>query len=117
MINLTATFLIWVTVLFSGIKNEGVASYYHDSLHGSVTASGEVYNINELSCAHKDLPFGTVLLVVNLQNNKSVMVRVNDRGPFIDGRDIDLSKHAAKELDMLDDGVIKVRYTIMYLYG
>ena len=79
-------------------SEDGVASYYHDSLNGNLTANGEVYRSHRRSCAHKTLPFGTVLIVTNNENDKSVVVRVNDRGPFIEGRDIDLSRRAAESI-------------------
>lgn len=85
-----------VTISIQAQVKQGVASYYHDSLDGNLTANGEVYKKDEISCAHKTLPFGTVLLVTNKNNNKKVVVRVNDRGPFVEGRDIDLSKSAAE---------------------
>ncbi len=84
------------------------ASYYGRGFHGRRTASGEVYNQYELTCAHKTLPFQTILKVTNPQNGKSVIVRVNDRGPFHRGRDIDLSYAAAEEIGMLAAGVLKV---------
>lgn len=94
-------------------KRQGVASYYHDSLHGNLTANGEIYNKNKISAAHKTLPFGTILLITNKNNGKSIIVRINDRGPFIKGRDIDLSKKAAEELSMIWDGVINIEWIII----
>ena len=94
-------------------NKEGIASYYHDSLDGNLTANGEIYRKNKVSCAHKTLPFGTILLVTNQNNNKSVIVRVNDRGPFIKGRDIDLSRRAAIIIDMIYDGVVNIEYKII----
>jgi hypothetical protein len=85
-----------------------VASYYGGYFHGRRTASGEVYNKHALTCAHKTLPFETLLKVTNPQSGKHVVVRVNDRGPFRRGRDIDLSYGAAKEIGMVRAGVIKV---------
>jgi len=87
----------------------GMATYYGDEFHGKKTASGESYNKWALTCAHKKLPFGTKLRVTNLKNNKSVVVRVNDRGPWVKNRIIDLSFAAAKEIDMIADGVVKVK--------
>ena len=89
-------------------ESTGIASYYADSLHGNKTASGERYDKNELTAAHPWLPFGTRLLVTNLKNGRTVEVRVNDRGPFIKGRIIDLSRAAAKELKMIRSGITKV---------
>lgn len=91
----------------------GKASYYGAEFHGKKTASGEIYNQWEFTCAHKTLPFGTKLRVVNLKNGKSVIVRVNDRGPFVRGRIIDLSFAAAKKIDMVKNGVVKVKIAIL----
>jgi rare lipoprotein A len=88
---------------------EGVASYYADSLHGNPTASGEPYDKNALTAAHKTLPFGTRLMVTNLDNGKSVVVRINDRGPHVKSRIIDVSGAAAKALDLVDSGLATVR--------
>jgi rare lipoprotein A len=85
-----------------------VASYYGGRFNGRRTASGEVFNQFALTCAHKTLPFQTLLKVTNPNNGKFVLVRVNDRGPFHHGRDIDLSYGAAKELGMISAGVMKV---------
>jgi rare lipoprotein A len=90
-----------------------MASYYGDDFHGRKTASGEVFDQWKLTCAHRDLPFGTRLKVTNLQNKKSVIVRVNDRGPWVSGRLIDLSYAAAKKIDMIQRGVVKVKIEIV----
>ncbi len=95
------------------IKFVGIASYYHDSLHGKKTANGERYDKNKLTAAHKSLPFGTKLKVSRIDNGKSVNVRINDRGPFIKGRIVDLSKKAAAKIDLLEDGITKVRIEII----
>lgn len=87
----------------------GVASYYAKSLHGHSTASGERYNMHAFTAAHRKLPFGTVVMVTNLKNNKSVKVKINDRGPFVKGRIIDLSTAAAKKIGLLTEGVAKVK--------
>lgn len=84
------------------------ASWYGEPFHGRKTASGEVYNMHGLSAAHKTAALGTILDVKSLKNGRKVRVTINDRGPFIKGRDLDLSYGAAKKLDMIDDGVIKV---------
>lgn len=86
-----------------------VASWYGPGYHGNHTANGEVYDMNGLTAAHKTLPFGTRLKVTHVQNRRSVVVKVNDRGPFIPGRDLDLSYGAARALDMVDEGVSEVR--------
>ena len=85
------------------------ASWYGPRFHGKLTANGEQYDQMALTAAHKSLPFGTVLQVTNLKNGKSVIVRINDRGPFIEGRDLDLSKGTALNLGMIGRGVIKVK--------
>jgi len=88
---------------------EGEASYYAHKFHGRKTANGEVYNMYGFTAAHRTLPFGTVLRVTNLANRKTVVVRINDRGPWVDERIIDLSYGAAKTLDMLNSGITQVR--------
>lgn len=92
---------------------EGVASYYHDKFHGRKTANGEIFDQGKMTCAHKTLPFGTVLEVTNVDNDSTVTVVVNDRGPFIKGREIDLSKAAAKKLGFIDKGIQKVEIKII----
>lgn len=87
----------------------GVASWYGPSFHGRKTASGERYNQNALTAAHKKLPLGSHVTVVNLDTGKKVNVEINDRGPYAAGRKIDLSKEAARRLGILDDGTSKVR--------
>lgn len=91
----------------------GYASWYGNPHHGRRTASGEVYDMNQLTAAHPALPMGTRLLVTNLRNGRSVGVRVNDRGPTIHGRILDLSHAAAQELGAVGDGVIPVRIRVM----
>jgi rare lipoprotein A len=87
----------------------GIASFYAESYNGKKTANGEIYNSSALTAAHKTLPFGTKVKVTNLSNGKSVKVRVNDRGPFVAGRIIDLTRKAAKKIDMINAGVVKVK--------
>ena len=87
----------------------GQASYYADKYHGRPTASGERFDNGQLTAAHRTLPFGTKVRVTNLVNGRSVVVRVNDRGPFVTGRIIDLSQAAAKRIDMVRAGVVRVR--------
>lgn len=90
----------------------GNASYYSDYYEGRTTANGETFRQSKVTAAHKTLPFGTKVEVTNLKNHKSIVVRINDRGPFVKGRIIDLTKSAAKEIGMLSDGVskVKIRY-------
>ncbi|MCU1715626.1 septal ring lytic transglycosylase RlpA family protein [Pseudomonas sp. 5P_3.1_Bac2] len=90
-------------------QDEGMASYYGARHHGNKTASGEPFNQYALTAAHRSLPFGSKVKVTNLGNGKSVVVRINDRGPHTRGRIIDLSYQAAKDLAMLRDGVARVR--------
>jgi rare lipoprotein A len=86
----------------------GKATWYGGKHHGGPTASGERFNKNAMTAAHKTLPFGTRVRVTNLKNGKSVIVRINDRGPYAAGRVIDLSEAAAREIDMIDAGVAPV---------
>lgn len=97
-----------------GFKEVGFASYYSDEFIGKRTASGEYYNPQEFTAAHRTLPFGTKIRVTNLENGKQAVVRVNDRGPFIDGRIIDLSKSAAKLLGFLEKGIVKVQIEVIH---
>jgi hypothetical protein len=90
-----------------------VTSYYSNAFHGRRTASGEVYDKNALTCAHKTLPFQTNLKVTNPQTGKSIIVRVNDRGPFYRGRDLDLSYAAAQEIGMIAAGVMKLEVVVL----
>jgi rare lipoprotein A len=85
------------------------ASWYGPRFHGKSTANGEKFDQAALTAAHKSLPFGTILKITNLKNNKSVVIRINDRGPYVDGRDLDLSKATAKALGILHKGVVKVK--------
>jgi rare lipoprotein A len=91
---------------------EGLASWYGKRFHKKKTASGERYDMHELTAAHRTLPLATVVRVTNLSNNRTVVVRINDRGPFRRGRVIDLSASAAEELDMRGDGVVPVRIEV-----
>ena len=93
---------------------QGLASYYAEPYHGRRTANGEVFDsYDELTAAHRTLPFHTVVKVTNQENGKDVEVRINDRGPFVDGRVIDLSLKAAREIDMVRAGVTPVKLTIL----
>ena len=88
---------------------EGRASYYASRFHGRLTASGEIYDKTAMTAAHPSLPFDTQLCVTNLSNGRDITVRVNDRGPFVDRRIIDLSLAAAKELGMVRAGIARVK--------
>lgn len=92
----------------------GKASYYANSLAGRKTASGDVYRPKELTAAHKSLPFHTMVRVTNLENGKEIVVRVNDRGPFIPGRIIDLSYAAAQQLGFLKQGIAPVEIKVLH---
>lgn len=106
--------LIFLTPLFSEIYKTGVtASYYAEDFHGKRTSNGERFNMNDYTCAHKSLPFNTILKVTNLANGKTCEVRVNDRGPFVASREIDLSKAAAIKLGMIGSGTTKVKLEIV----
>lgn len=96
-------------VASGGYRAEGKASYYGARHHGNKTASGERFDQNALTAAHRSLPFGSRVLVTNLRNDKSVVVRINDRGPYSKGRLIDLSHKAAEQIDMLRAGIVPVR--------
>ncbi len=88
---------------------EGRASFYAHQFHGHKTANGETFNMDKLTAAHPSLPFGTWVRVTNLRNGKDVIVRINDRGPFVKGRIIDLSTSAAKEIGLIKSGTARVK--------
>jgi rare lipoprotein A (peptidoglycan hydrolase) len=94
----------------------GHASWYGPGFHGKKTASGQVFDQRQLTAAHRTLPLGSKVRVVNLNNDRSVVVVINDRGPFVDGRIIDLSHAAASELGMLGGGTTRVRLEIYSVY-
>ena len=91
----------------------GKASWYGPGFHGKITANGEKFNMNNFTAAHRKLKFGTFLKITNLSNNFSVIVRINDRGPYKHNRIIDLSKKAAKEIDMIKSGIADVKIEIV----
>ncbi|WMN05938.1 septal ring lytic transglycosylase RlpA family protein [Marivirga arenosa] len=91
----------------------GKASFYADKFEGKLTASGEKYKHNKLTAAHKTLPFGTVVKVTNTSNNQAVEVRINDRGPFVEGRVIDLSRSAAEKLKFINQGLAEVKIEVI----
>jgi rare lipoprotein A len=94
---------------------EGVASYYAEEFNGRKTSNGEIYDMNALTAAHRTIPFNSKVRVTNTNNNKSVIVRINDRGPFKDNRIIDLSLEAAKEIQMIGTGTAAVQLRIIEL--
>ena len=93
--------------------SSGLASYYADRYHGRPTASGETFDTNKMTAAHRTLAFGTKVRVTNLDNGKSVVVRINDRGPFVQGRVIDLSPAAARRIEMTTAGVVPVKLEVL----
>jgi len=95
-----------------GATSEGIASWYGDPYHGRRAANGETYDMDQLTAAHRTWPFDTIVRVTNLSNQRSVSVRITDRGPFVDGRVIDLSREAAREIGMIEPGTVKVRLTV-----
>jgi rare lipoprotein A len=95
----------------------GIASYYHDSLHGNRTASGQIYDKNKISAAHKRLPLGSKVKVTDTKTGRSIVVHINDRGPFIKGRIIDLSRRAAHELGIIKRGITPVKVEILSVPG
>ncbi|MBI3260001.1 MAG: septal ring lytic transglycosylase RlpA family protein [Ignavibacteriae bacterium] len=97
----------------NSIELRGKASYYGDEFQGRMTSNGEIYVRDKFTAAHRSLPFGTLLLVTNLKNNLSVVVKVNDRGPFKPTRILDLSYAAAEELNMIRDGVTEVKIAVI----
>lgn len=88
--------------------SNGIASYYGARFHGRTTANGERFDMNKMTAAHKTLPFGTKVRVTNRNNGRSVVVRINDRGPYVGNRTIDLSRGAAQKIGMINKGVVKV---------
>lgn len=99
----------------SGYSERGIASWYGPGFHGRATASGESYDMNAMTAAHRTLPFGTVVRVTHRENGRRVEVRINDRGPFVGGRIIDLSRKAAKQLDMIGSGTAPVEIRVIGL--
>ncbi len=95
----------------AGFKQTGIASWYGPDFNGHTTSNGEIYDMYGQTAAHKLLPMNTILLVSNLENGRSTIVRINDRGPFIQGRVLDLSYTAAKKLDLVGNGTARVRLT------
>lgn len=97
----------------SGFTQQGAASYYADKFHGRRTASGERFDNNALTAAHRTLPMGTKIRVTNKRNGESVVVEINDRGPHVKGRLLDLSKRAARDLRMINSGVAHVQLEVL----
>jgi rare lipoprotein A len=97
----------------SSHHEKGIASWYGGKFHGRTTASGERYDMNKLTAAHRKLPFGSRVRVTNLDNGRQVVVRITDRGPFVHGRIIDLSREAARRIDMIQAGTARVRIEVI----
>lgn len=115
-----AIIILFIGILFTfenkaqkSYVKTGIASFYADKFEGRQTANGEIYYHAKRTAAHRTLPFGSIVKVTNLENNKYVVVRVNDRGPFVDNRIIDLSKSAAKELGFVKKGLAKVNVELI----
>ena len=109
----------WSRKQIESIKNHpktqiGIASYYGKKFHKKRTANGEIFNMYKVSAAHKSYPLGTKVRVTNLENGKSIKLVINDRGPFVKGRIIDLSYKAARKLDFVNQGTTKVRICLLY---
>ena len=102
----------WIEPVPVGYVENGVASWYGKWFHGKKTASGETFDMYQMSAAHKTLPMFSIVKVRNLENGKEIMVRINDRGPFVGERLIDLSYAAAKKIGMLKSGVVNVQITV-----
>ena len=105
------------TVVEVGDTATGIASWYGPNFHGKKTSNGETYNMYALTAAHKTLPMNTMVKVTSLKNGKTTTVRINDRGPFVAGRIIDLSKAAATEISMIADGTAPVKLEVIGFYG
>ena len=105
------------TVVSVGDNFTGTASWYGPDFHGKLTSNGERYNMWDMTAAHKTLPMNTIVKVTNRRNGKSAVVRVNDRGPFVDTRIIDLSKAAASKIDMIGTGTAPVKLEILGFAG
>jgi rare lipoprotein A len=93
----------------------GVSSFYAEDFHGKLTANGEIYDMYGLTAAHKTLPLNTIARVTNLDNNKSLILRINDRGPYVKGRILDCSYGAAKKLGFINNGTTKVKIEVIEL--
>ena len=111
-------FSLWILLLLLStfcfaLEQEGLASWYGGKFQGRRTASGEIFDTNQFTAAHKTLAFGTIVKVTNLENGQSTVVRINDRGPFIPGRIIDLSRAAAAAIGLAGQGVARVRIEVL----
>jgi rare lipoprotein A len=114
IISITLVGLIVLYQVAGPYYETGIASWYGPGFHGNYTANGEVYDMYGISAAHKTLPFGTIVRVVEIETGRSIVVRINDRGPFIEGRIIDLSKGAAEKLGIVEKGIAEVGLRIQH---
>ncbi len=110
---IVSVFLFLVNTTFGQITEIGLASFYADKFDGRITASGDIFDQNKMTAAHRTLPFGSKVKVTSFENKKTVIVIINDRGPFVNDRVIDLSKSAAKKLDFISSGVTKVKIEVL----
>jgi rare lipoprotein A len=106
-------FIFFFIAEFYGFEESGIASWYGPTFHGKKTADGEIFNTNNYTAAHNTLPFGSIVKVISLDNNKVTVVRITDRGPFAKNRIIDLSNAAADDLDMIKSGTMKVKIILL----
>ncbi|MCR4743001.1 MAG: septal ring lytic transglycosylase RlpA family protein [Treponema sp.] len=113
LISLILLFLPLSNIFAQLYMSNALVSYYAEDFHGKRTSNGEIFNMYDYTCASKSLPFNTKLKITNNKNSKSVIVRVNDRGPFVPDRVLDLSKAAAIKLDMIKDGTARVKIEII----
>jgi rare lipoprotein A len=113
ILNLLLILSLFTVATINAQVQTGKASFYSDAFEGNPTASGEKYRASKMTAAHKTLPFGTVVKVTNLSNNESVEVTINDRGPFVEGRVIDVSKSAAEKLGFFNQGTTEVKIEVV----
>ena len=114
-LNLSLLLALCCSIVLSAQSNDewGIASYYHDSFHGKETAYGVKYDKKAMTAAHRELPYGTMVRVTRLDNNKSVVVKVTDKGPYKRGRVIDLSRTAAEQIGLIRDGLTEVKLEVV----
>lgn len=117
LLSFTQLSLMGQSLKKKGDTAKGEASYYHSKFHGRKTASGEIYDKFKLTAAHRTLPYGTMIKVTNLRNRRSIVIKVNDRGPYAKGRIVDLSFAAASKIDMIKEGVATVEVEIISMPG
>jgi len=110
---ITIFLFLQIIVYLNADEQEGTASWYGPNFHGKKTANGEIFNTNDYTAAHRTFPFNSIVKVTSLENSKSTIVRINDRGPFAHERIIDLSLAAATDIDMIKNGVMKVKVELI----